>query len=279
MDRWSIVATLNYLPHEAECRDRAGQGAGLRQREGPQEGVNDGARGRPDPERLHQRRPLNGDEPAHGDHLGRERRDFRRHGLRLPADLPQQVRRARAADRSPSSTSAASARTAGVDANVRASERRKDSWKRQRKPDRPIDPFKRVTAAAMKTVAGRRRVEVTFGGEQPGLVGNDRACRSRRAAHRREVAITRGLGGLVGAAARFTTRAAPSAHTAGQRRAPSSTASSRSASRRSARRFMLAWGPTRRHARRPLSPAGFAGLRDRKERRGGSACRCWCASG
>ena len=32
MDRWNIVATLNYLPHDAEVRDRAGKGAELRRR-------------------------------------------------------------------------------------------------------------------------------------------------------------------------------------------------------------------------------------------------------
>ena len=32
MDRWSIVTTLNYLPHDVEVRDRAGQGAELRHR-------------------------------------------------------------------------------------------------------------------------------------------------------------------------------------------------------------------------------------------------------
>ena len=54
----------------------------------------DGARRRPDARRLHQRRPVDRDEPAHGHHLGRERRDLRRCRLGLP--------------RSPSSTSATS---------------------------------------------------------------------------------------------------------------------------------------------------------------------------
>jgi cobaltochelatase CobS len=34
--------------------------------------------------RLHERRSVDRDEPAHGDHLGRERRDLRRPRLRLP---------------------------------------------------------------------------------------------------------------------------------------------------------------------------------------------------
>ena len=55
---------------------------------------------------LHQWRPLDRDEPAHGHHLGRERRDLRRCRLRLPPHLPQQVRRARARRWWPNSTSA-----------------------------------------------------------------------------------------------------------------------------------------------------------------------------
>jgi hypothetical protein len=38
------------------------------------------------------RRHLDRDEPAHRHHLGRERRHFQGHRLRLPSDLPQQVR-------------------------------------------------------------------------------------------------------------------------------------------------------------------------------------------
>jgi cobaltochelatase CobS len=36
MDRWSIVTTLNYLPHDNEVDHRAGQGQALSQREGRQ---------------------------------------------------------------------------------------------------------------------------------------------------------------------------------------------------------------------------------------------------
>ena len=94
MDRWSIVTTLNYLPHDNEVEIVLAKskhypgiagGQGHRQQDGP--------RRRPDPQRLHERRSLDRDEPAHGDHLGRERRDLRRYRLRLPRDLPEQVRR------------------------------------------------------------------------------------------------------------------------------------------------------------------------------------------
>ena len=65
--------------------------------EGPQAGRGDGGAGRSDARRLHGRRHLDGDVAAHRHHLGRERPDLRRPRLRLPADLPQQVRRGGAA--------------------------------------------------------------------------------------------------------------------------------------------------------------------------------------
>ena len=98
MDRWNIVATLNYLPHDDEVRDRAGEGAELRQRRRPQDrsapwcALADLTRAG-----LHQRRHLDRDVAAHGHHLGGERAHLRRRRLRLPAHLPQQVRRAGAA--------------------------------------------------------------------------------------------------------------------------------------------------------------------------------------
>ena len=59
MDRWNIVVTLNYL--------------------------------------LHGGRPFHRHEPAHGDHLGGERADLPGCRARLPPELPQQMRRGRAA--------------------------------------------------------------------------------------------------------------------------------------------------------------------------------------
>ena len=71
MDRWSIVTTLNYLPHDNEVDIVAAKVRSLRTPEGPRPGEPHGARRRPDAERLHERRHLHGDEPAHRDHLGR----------------------------------------------------------------------------------------------------------------------------------------------------------------------------------------------------------------
>ena len=101
-------AELSAARQRGEHRRR--QGAEVARREGPRHHRQDGARRRHDAERLHQRRPVDGDEPAHGHHLGRERRDLRRHRLRLPRHLRQQVRRTGAEPRSPSSTSARSIR-------------------------------------------------------------------------------------------------------------------------------------------------------------------------
>ena len=113
MDRWSIVATLNYLPHDDEAKIVLSKVEVVRQDARPSARPVSHMVRVADLTRygLHQRRPVDGDEPAHGDHVGRERRDLRRHRLRLPPDVPQQVRRARAARWWPSSTSAASARS------------------------------------------------------------------------------------------------------------------------------------------------------------------------
>ena len=95
MDRWSIVTTLNYLPHDKEVDIVLSKAKHYQENpEGPRHRQQDGARRRSHPQRLHERRPLDRHEPAHGDHLGRERRDLRRYRLRLPRHLPQQVRRA-----------------------------------------------------------------------------------------------------------------------------------------------------------------------------------------
>ena len=111
MDRWSIVTTLNYLPHDQEVNIVVAKTPMLRHRRRPQDRLRHGGAGRPHARGLHRRRHLDRDVAAYGDHLGRERPHLqRRHRLCLPSDLPQQVRRGRAHQRSPSTTSAASAR-------------------------------------------------------------------------------------------------------------------------------------------------------------------------
>ena len=81
MDRWNIVATLELPAARRGGRHRPGQEPVLRYQRWPQDHRGHGRPGRADPQRLHQRRPLHGDEPAHGHHLGRERRDLQGHRL------------------------------------------------------------------------------------------------------------------------------------------------------------------------------------------------------
>ena len=95
MDRWSIVTTLNYLPHDKEVDIVLSKAKHYQEDPEGRDIVNKMVRVADlTRTRLHERRSLDRHEPAHGDHLGRERRDLRRHGLCLPGHLPQQVRRA-----------------------------------------------------------------------------------------------------------------------------------------------------------------------------------------
>ena len=93
MDRWSIVTTLNYLAHDEEVEIVLAKAHHYRTTGGPRHRQQDGAAGRSHPQRLRQRRSVDGDEPAHRDHVGGECRDFHRHRLCVPRHLPQQMRR------------------------------------------------------------------------------------------------------------------------------------------------------------------------------------------
>ena len=55
MDRWNIVAVLNYLQARRRMRHRGREGAELRRRQGPRDGRQHGARRRSHPPGLHQR--------------------------------------------------------------------------------------------------------------------------------------------------------------------------------------------------------------------------------
>ena len=57
MDRWSIVATLNYLPHDREVDIVLAKAPHYRGNGGPRHRQQDGAGRRPHPQRLHGRRP------------------------------------------------------------------------------------------------------------------------------------------------------------------------------------------------------------------------------
>ena len=84
MDRWNIVVTLNYLPAAVEAQIVLAKSGEYDKPERQEDRRQHGPRRRPDAQGLHQRRHLDRDEPAHGDHLGAERADLRRRRLRLP---------------------------------------------------------------------------------------------------------------------------------------------------------------------------------------------------
>ncbi len=79
IDRWNIVATLNYLPRDEEVAIVAARVPALaaRRRALLQP---DGGAGRADAQGLCRRRPVDADVAAHGDQLGREPRDLPRRG-------------------------------------------------------------------------------------------------------------------------------------------------------------------------------------------------------
>ena len=96
MDRWSIVTTLNYLPHDKEVDIVLSKATHYRTPEG-RDIVNRMVRVAD----LTRNAFINGDlstvmSPAHRHHLGRERRHLPRHRLRVPGHVPEQMRRARA---------------------------------------------------------------------------------------------------------------------------------------------------------------------------------------
>ncbi len=92
MDRWNIVATLNYLPHDDEVNIVLAKAPSYDTETRPQDHRRHGAAGRPHPRRFRQWRYLNGDVAAYGDHLGREREYLQRSRFRIQSHLPQQVR-------------------------------------------------------------------------------------------------------------------------------------------------------------------------------------------
>ena len=94
MDRWSIVTTLNYLPHDNEVDIVRAKVKSLSGDAGAEAAWQDGAGCGSDAQCLHEWGSVHCDEPAYGDHLGRECRYFLRYGLCLPGDVPEQMRRA-----------------------------------------------------------------------------------------------------------------------------------------------------------------------------------------
>jgi hypothetical protein len=110
IDRWNIVASLNYLPADEEIAIVQARVPSLADDAGTQARRGDGGRGRSHAQGLRGGRPLDADVAAHRHHLGRERRDLQGPGAGVPALVRQQVRRRRAAAWWPNTSSAASTR-------------------------------------------------------------------------------------------------------------------------------------------------------------------------
>ena len=108
MDRWSIVTTLNYLPHDNEVEIVLAKAKHYRNEQGREIVGEDGARRRSHAQRLHERRHLDRDEPAHGDHLGGERRDLQRSSASRSGSPSSTSATSSSGRSSPSSISAAS---------------------------------------------------------------------------------------------------------------------------------------------------------------------------
>ena len=167
MDRWNIVVTLNYLPHDDEVNIVLAKAKSWNTETGRKVDRQHGARGRADPQRLHERRPVDGDEPAHGDHLGRERRDLRRYRHRLRAVVPQQMRRAGARTDRRVLPALLRRGSAAVD-RQRSLEL---AMPLSRRKEAPLDPFKRAVAQTTRSIAADSAMEVIFTSEPPGLAG------------------------------------------------------------------------------------------------------------
>ncbi len=97
IDRWNIVATLNYLPQAEETEIVLARVPAMNDEAGRQLASSHGGRGQPHAPRLCGGRPGLFDVAAHGDYLGRELPDLPRSGAGLPPVLPQQMRRGRTA--------------------------------------------------------------------------------------------------------------------------------------------------------------------------------------
>ena len=204
---------------------------------------------------LHERRYLDRHEPAHGDHLGGECRDFQRHRLRVPAHLRQQMRRARAAAGGRILSALLRTGAAGIGGQRRAARNERpagyagtrhhdlEHQAQDSAKEAPTEPFKRAVGVCLRAIAGKNDLEVSFAAERPGLPPARRGCRSRRAgstsARRRSCAAmpTRSRCGSPVTIRRCIASWCPAA----SRRARCSKRSSRRASKRSARAAWAAW--------------------------------------
>src|SRR5215218_5746114 len=92
MDRWSIVTTLNYLPHDKEVDIVLSKAKQYQKSAQGRDVINKMVRVADLKERLHEWRPVDRHVAEDGADLGRECRDLPRRRVRVPRDLPQQMR-------------------------------------------------------------------------------------------------------------------------------------------------------------------------------------------
>ena len=191
MDRWSIVTTLNYLPHDNEVEIVLAKAKHYRTDQG-RDTVNKMVRVAD----LTRNAFMNGDlvdrhEPAHRDHLGGECRDLQGPRLCVSGDVREQVRRARTADRRrvlsallrtgiagklgqrgaelmvcPLASETAAATRLQMSSNIKPKTPAKEA---------PTEPFKRAVTGCLRAIARHPEVEVAFAAERPGLVGRQGA--------------------------------------------------------------------------------------------------------
>ncbi len=96
LDRWNIVVTLNYLSHDQERNVVLSRCPEYRTEQGRQTVSAMVALAGADAPWLRRRRPVDGDVAAYGRHVGREHDAVPRYRARVPAHLPEPLRRGRA---------------------------------------------------------------------------------------------------------------------------------------------------------------------------------------
>ena len=171
MDRWNIVATLNYLPHDAEVEIVLSKVPSYDNDEGRRRDQRDGGARRSDPQRLHQRRHLDRHVAAHGDDLGRERAHLQRPRLRASAlTFLNKCDEMERLDRGGILPALLRHRTAG-DRRQRDVDVAESDGRVMAQEFSPTEIFKRATASTLRAIAERDDLTVGFGPEPPGLSG------------------------------------------------------------------------------------------------------------
>ena len=196
MDRWSIVTTLNYLPHNEEVNIVLAKAQHYRTDEG-RDIVSRMVRVAD----LTRNAFMNGDlstvmSPRTVITWAEKRGHLRRCGAGLPHDLRQQVRRGGAQPGGRVLPALLRRGTAGVGAQHRGALKPQAEPRMQPKPkgrNAPTEPFKQAVSATTRAIAGPGEAEVTFASDRPGIAGDRiRIPEPPRKLTAEEAAVTRG---------------------------------------------------------------------------------------